>query len=223
MAVFAIRTVAELDDGIVLAPERYDPRRDQLDKLADENAVYLQSMVDVIQRTWNPKACVGQSCIVLDTSNAKEGIICGVRPSIEAMHVGSMKKIIQPNDVIISRLRPYLRQVAFVDSQIPFMGDDVLLVCSTEFYVLRSKSKQSIAFLVPFLLSQPVQAVLAAAQEGGHHPRIDDETLLSLPVPMNLVEKRDDISAQVEGSVRAYRQSEQSIITAIQVAEMCFG
>ncbi len=43
-------------------------------------------------------------------------------------------------DVIISRLRPYLRQAAIIDQGL--VADDnvsSMILCSTEFYVLRSK------------------------------------------------------------------------------------
>ena len=135
--------------------------------------------------------------------------------------IGSAKKLIMPNDVIISRLRPYLRQVALVDGQI---GNALgaTLACSTEFFVLRSRNEHSIAFLVPFLLSRQVQDVLAASQEGGHHPRFDDSTLLTLPVPVSLLNKRAASSAALEKSVALYRKYEHGLKEMIANAEEAF-
>lgn len=48
-------------------------------------------------------------------------------------------------DVIISRLRPYLRQVAYVDED-----RKEILGASTEFFVIRARNNESIAYLVPF-------------------------------------------------------------------------
>ena len=107
----------------------------------------------------------------------------------------------QIGDVLISRLRPYLRQVAYVDRTIPVLSEAALL-CSTEFFVLRSVDQQSIAFLVPFLLSVQVQRVLAASQEGGHHPRVRESTLLTLPLPSSLLETRAATSSAVGRNLR---------------------
>jgi hypothetical protein len=100
-----------------------------------------------------------------------------------------------------------LRQVALVDSGIPLPGD-TLLICSTEFFVLGGIDERSIAFLVPFLLTEQVQQVLAASQEGGHHPRFDDSVLLTLPLPDAVLRRRDENSGNVEECVRLFRQSE---------------
>ena len=80
-------------------------------------------------------------------------------------------------------------------------------MCSSEFYVLESKDGSSIAFLVPFLLSQRVQSVLAASQEGGHHPRFNERTLKSLPIPAFLLERRVELSTIVEHAVAQARQA----------------
>ena len=89
---------------------------------------------------------------------------------MQRLYTRAVKKIIKAGDVIISRLRPYLKQVAFVDKVLCEHYDSVL--CSTEYFVLRSKDQHiSIAFIVPVLLSREVQNMLISSQEGGHHPR----------------------------------------------------
>jgi hypothetical protein len=113
--------------------------------------------------------------------------------------------------------------VAFVDGRIPNRGENTLLLGSTEFFVLRSVEERSIAFLVPLLLSAPVQAVLAASQEGGHHPRFNEATLLDLPVPAEIVKNRDDVSNVVEQSIALYRESEGGMASLIERAETLLG
>lgn len=66
---------------------------------------------------------------------------------------------------------------------------------------------RSIAFLVPLLLSEPVQEVLAASQEGGHHPRFDEYALLGLPVPKTRIDQRDEFSAHVELAIADFRKA----------------
>lgn len=93
------------------------------------------------------------------------------------------------------------------------------LLCSTEFFVLESIDGESISFLVPFLLSAPVQSVLSAAQEGGHHPRFSERTLKMLPIPASLMEHRADFSARVERAVDQARQAYRTIQNCIDSVE----
>ena len=147
--------------------------------------------------------------LVLDTSDAREGIVSCRKEPVSAQEIGSTKKLVERGCVLISRLRPYLRQVAYVDGEVPGWDADVPMYCSTEFFVLRSVDDQPIGFVVPFLLSGPVQTVLAASQEGGHHPRFNQNTLLELPVPRTLMERREEDSRRVEEAVSLFRRSEQ--------------
>jgi len=213
MALIAIRKRSLLATTFVLAPERYDPRR-ELDAGSVE-IVPLGEIVKTVRKTIQPSEHVGLS-LILDTSDAREGIVIARKsPTTE---IGSTKKITEPGDVIISRLRPYLRQIAYVDDAIPNATHSTI-TCSTEFYVLRSPNRESIAFLVPFLLAHQVQRVLAASQEGGHHPRFDEQTLVTLPVPKALLSCRKEVSDGVARSVCEYRASEARIDQLIFKAE----
>lgn len=215
MALIATRKMSLLDSGYILVPERYDPRR-ELD--LGVKSIPLGDIVQTITNTVQPSGIVNP-CIVLDTSDAREGIVvCRKHPTTD---IGSSKKSIKPGDVLISRLRPYLRQVAYIDDMIPNSGNATLL-CSTEFFVLRSQDKMSIAFIVPFLLSKPVQEVFAASQEGGHHPRFGEFILLNIPIPLSLFARREVESKKVDKAVKMYRQSEQSIDRMVEAAELSF-
>ena len=215
MALIATKKRSLLASPFVLAPERYDPRR-ELDAGATET-IPLGEIAYTVRKMVQPSAELG-SCLVLDTSDAREGIVISRKMPVDASEMGSTKKTTAPGDVIISRLRPYLRQVAYVDDGIPHARDTTIL-CSTEFFVLRSYSEKSAAFLVPFLLTDKVQQVLAAAQEGGHHPRVSESTLLTLPVPESLVSRRVSISDRVINSARLHRESESAIDSLTAKAE----
>jgi hypothetical protein len=152
----------------------------------------------------------GRRFLVLDTSDASEGFIRIQRGVQSREGLGSAKKTAQAGDVVISRLRPYLRQVGFVDQALVSIDDKPhVLALSTEFYVLRTVNAQSIAFLVPFLLGAEAQAILAVSQEGGHHPRINSSAIEELVVPEGLLADRERVSAEVEMAVGLARQSEQ--------------
>jgi hypothetical protein len=222
MAVWTVKSQNELGNAFVLAPERYDPRR-LLGSSAKDDALTLGHVVKVIRQTVTTATAGDGPFLVLDTSHAHEGTITRPKQTVKGSDIGSAKKVAGRRDVIISRLRPYLRQVAFVDDEIISSSDDVKLICSTEFFILRSIDNRSIAFLVPFLLSSAVQTVLAASQEGGHHPRFDEATLLSLPIPAGMLEKRDSISEAVERSIKLYREAEKIMADKVREAGQLFN
>jgi len=214
MAITTVRAVTDLEAGFVLAPERYDPRRAVAN---GHTTMTLRSIAAITRTIAQPGNNLGL-CLVLDTSDAREGIITSRGLPQDGANIGSAKKLIQPRDVIISRLRPYLRQVAYVDDAIQH-SQGAKILCSTEFFILRPVDARSIAFLVPFLLSRRVQEILAASQEGGHHPRFNDSTLSTLPVPQSVIESRDATSADVETSVKLYRQSEAIIVKNVKASD----
>jgi hypothetical protein len=141
------------------------------------------------------------------------------KKAIPSSALKSAKKILEPGDVIISRLRPYLRQVALVD---PLVTSERTagIACSTEFYVLRSRTEsETIAYLVPFLLTTAVQAQLSASQEGGHHPRFAQRALEGLVVSDDMLRLRTELSANVESAIETARKGHLEMQRALEGAE----
>ncbi len=198
----ATRWSSELDPGAVLAAERYDPRR-QLPDMGPHRR--LGELVEAVREIVAPERADGEPCLVADTSHARDGVLTTPGAPVDPRTLNSNRKRARPGDVIVSRLRPYLRQVAWIDAL-----EQPLLV-SPEFIVLRGSAPGSIAFMAAFLLSPAVQKVLAAAQEGGHHPRVPIDTVLSLPVPEALLARRDSLSAAVEAAVRTRREADAAL------------
>ena len=220
-SLFGVKNISDIGHDLIVAPERYDPRRTSIKETKD--AKRLGELVKVVRATVNPKSSTSTSrFLVLDTSDAREGVVNCRKTPVNLSDVGSTKKTLEPGCVIISRLRPYLRQVALIDREIPSWDDDVQLLCSTEFFVLHPRNGHSIGFLVPFLLSAPVQKVLAVSQEGGHHPRFDQATLLDLPVPTVLLERRDSDSKKVENALAEFRNFESSVQKLVNHATQIF-
>ncbi len=201
MGSLAWRTVGELEGGLILSPERYDPRRNVVSgsqlRLGDVAEVSAETM------TVQPKGC---RVLVLDTTHALEGFVLARHSPILRAALKGVKRRLRAGDVIVSRLRPYLRQVAYVDEGlfVDAIGDREV-AASTEFYVLRARSGFDVAALVPFLLSAEVQAALAAAQEGGHHPRVGISALRALPIPDWLVRESGRLGAEVRRDADAVR------------------
>lgn len=218
MAFFNVKERSELGIDLVLAPERFDPRREGLSGLS--GAVSLGTVARSQRKIVNPRSNGSgmERVIVLDTSDAREGILVGRKEVVSGAEIGSTKKLVPIGSVIVSRLRPYLRQVAFVDRGLEGWQDGVGVVCSTEFFVLTPRDDKSIAFLAPFLLSDSVQSVLAASQEGGHHPRFDEETLVSLPVPNSWLVERESLSSRMEEAIRSYRSASTGIAELVDMA-----
>src|SRR5689334_5623913 len=101
MALISIRRRSELAEVLALAPERYDPRR-ELQPQAKRTTL-LQEVASIARRTVQPSAKLGK-CLVLDTSDAREGIIYFRKQPVDGADIGSAKKVIEPKQVIISRL-----------------------------------------------------------------------------------------------------------------------
>lgn len=188
-----MRRLAELGPRITLAPERYRTERET------SKGTSLSELVREVRERLVPPP--GGSVVVLDTTHVKDGLID--LPAARSSAALGAKWRVPPGALVVSRLRPYLRQIGLASRGLfrssRDLAEGVPLGCSTEFTVLVSSVEgESLAFLVPFLLSPPAQDFLAAGQEGGHHPRVPRETLLSLQVPRDRARGRRDESRAVE-------------------------
>jgi hypothetical protein len=169
----------------------------------------LRSLVAVAGRQQIPEDG-GRDALILDTSAARRGLLdVPVGPGEPVLRT-SARKCARPGDVLVSRLRPYLMQIALVPRGIEALVGDGPIYVSPEFYVLRPAASgeggeaEPIAYLVPWLLGPPVQAVLQGAATGGHHPRVPRDLLLGLRVPETLYERRAVLSAEVNEACLAY-------------------
>jgi hypothetical protein len=201
-APYLVRALADLGPDLTFAPERHHAAR-----LGQRAAgVPLASLV--VERTQRVRAEETRGAIVLDTSHAKDGLVdlaAAARALVGHGEAASAKKRVFPGDLLVSRLRPYLRQIAIVHPRAAAAFPRRAIVCSPEFFVLAAAPAAAaagddgapVAWLVPFLLGAHAQEVLAAGQEGGHHPRVARDTLLGLRVPAALVARRAATSARV--------------------------
>lgn len=185
-----VRLLADLGDDVVLAPERW------LAGAQVGEGVPLEALVVEHARRIDPDA-IGDA-LVIDTTHAKDGLLDVAAAHNDARRSApakSTKKGAVAGELLVSRLRPYLRQIALVP---PAGIVEVPLAVSTEFFVLSPRTEgEELAFLLPFLLGPEAQAHLAASQEGGHHPRVPRSSLLALRVPSALVDAREATSAAV--------------------------
>jgi hypothetical protein len=190
---FVVRALSELGAEVVLAPERW------LATGGGDSGVPLGELV--IERR---ERSLSADAVVLDTTHAKSGILdihAALRASPSAK---SAKKRACVGDLVVSRLRPYLRQIALVHPRALETTQGRELALSSEFYVLQPRpSRGGLAYLLPFLLASHAQGILAAAQEGGHHPRVPRSSLLALRVPDHLIQSRQRLSREVDRALEA--------------------
>jgi hypothetical protein len=200
-----IRTVAELGEQLVLAPER------QRAASLQHHAATVPLSTLVLERTdlVDPRDPAAAGAVILDTTHVQDGVVDLAAARRSEPSVRSPKRLVRSGDLLVSRLRPYLRQIGFAHPAIfAELGTRPLLV-SSEFVVLRARTDaaQDLAFLLPLLLGETTQAVLAAGQEGGHHPRVPRTTLLALAVPLDLVENAGSESLAVRRALAAYHRA----------------
>ncbi len=197
MAAFVLRTLGELGEAVTLAPERARAAA------MGAHGVMLGELCR--ERTERTSAHQARGAVVLDTTHACDGWLDVAAAMRAGEPARSAKKRVRPGDLLVSRLRPYLRQVAFAHPAAFAALGARPLVCSPEFFVLSPRGSDpgsDLAYLVPFLLGPEAQAVLAAGQEGGHHPRVPRDTLFALRVPRIWVEARVRTGARVRKALR---------------------
>lgn len=190
----AVRALRDLGEDLAFAPERH------VLAAGAGAGVSLGDLVIERSEIVDPRAL--GAAVVLDTTHARDGLL-DVPRALREPPARSAKKRALAGDVLVSRLRPYLRQVALVHPAACVEADGRPLAVSTEFYVLAPRDPGGdLAWLVPFLLSDRTQEALAAAQEGGHHPRVPRASLLALRVPHDVLARAGDASAQVSSALR---------------------
>lgn len=192
-----------------LAAEHYHPLKLQF--LSELKTVPGERFGDLVVNTkdlFNPKKeIVSDGVRVYDLSDAVSSFLSlGRDPNEEGEGFESAKKWAQPGDLIVSRLRSYLKEAAIVPP------DAFETLVSTEFLVLRprrSANIQNAAFLLPFVLSEPIQTILHWSQDGNEHPRFAESVLLNLQVPQVILNEKDELSELVEQGIHSIAHSRE--------------
>jgi type I restriction enzyme S subunit len=117
--------------------------------------------------------------------------------------IGSTKIRLQAGDLVVSRLRSYLKEMAVV---LPSGPEP--LVGSTEFIVLRPRPGAiSPEVVLVYLRSPYVQTVLRWCQDGSNHPRFDEKELLRLPIPSVVELVQNEVGGLVRKAIECRRQA----------------
>ena len=189
MSVFSIISLKNLNTGLDISAEHYHPDKLKIINFLNEsNGEKISDIVNSIKRLYNPQTSEGcPDFPIYDLGAARKHIISPEDAFQEERK--SSKKIARGGDVIVSRLRSYLKQIAFVPKNV-----DSIYV-STEFIVLRGKNE--IAYLIPFFLSDQIQTILTWSREGNEHPRFSEHVLLNLKIPKSILKKKEVLNQKI--------------------------
>jgi type I restriction enzyme S subunit len=175
-----------------------------LDFLAALPGKTVGELFTPIRELWQPgKASPTDYVRNYDLTDALSPFLDDTKPPTLPLEISSTKKRILNGDIVVSRLRSYLKEIAVV-----LDGGDVSLVGSMEFFVLRPKKhSMKIETLLVYLRSILPQLIFKWSQDGSNHPRFNERELLNLRVPDLLREHEDVIVEQVQSAISARRKS----------------
>ncbi len=133
-----------------------------------------------------------------------------------AAEIGSAKKRLARGDLVVSRLRHYLREIALVRTT----PDTPLSAPLNSLWRPEPAGALPVETLLVFLRSHPVQTILKWSQDGSHHPRFDDNDLLSIPVPDAVCDIAPVIGAMINSLLKARQRARELLQTAQRAVEI---
>jgi hypothetical protein len=213
MAVWSEVRYSALFPGVDLSAEHYHPDKLVSLRLLTQPGRPVSSVVRSIRQLVIPKE--NDETPVLDLGAANNHVVQAADAQTEDRV--STKKVVRAGDVLISRLRSYLKQVAVVPPEV------LKAYVSTEFIVLRGLDDTDIAFLLPFLLCGPVQTVLAWSQDGNEHPRFNETVLLSLTIPSTIEAIAGELNALVAQAASDYARGRNAFSEAEAMLTFALG
>ncbi len=198
MAEISIVSTKDFGEHLIIAPEWYFPAKLQANSI-------LQAQSQKRVRDYFAEITVLQEpdstplgVEIFDLTDTLSQFLAAGEVSYS---INSSKKRVAPDDLIISRLRSYLREVSII----PKRGNNFLPLVSTEFIVLRPlHNRQDSHWLLPYLLSQPAQTVLRWSQTGTNHPRFPKFVLLDIPIPDALLGIQSRIATMITEALTIY-------------------
>src|ERR1035441_8133640 len=113
--------------------------------------------------------------IGLESIEGHAGRLLPYQPTTGA-DIKSTKNVFHPGDILYGKLRPYLNKV--------YLANEVG-ICSTDIYVVRPRQRLvNPSFVANYLRSPHVLAIVSNAMAGANLPRIGQDALLAIPIPV---------------------------------------
>ena len=167
----------------VLNPKRldtlfYDPAYLHLQEVLDKNnAIHISKSAIHVKKTWN-KQSEQFYYLEIGAIDLANGSIT-LHKLFTKDAPSRAKLLVQPWDILVSTVRPNRKNIALV----PEVADDIPIVASTGFSVLRFKSKEAAVFYHSWLRSDAGTQQLMRWNAGGSYPAIDDSVAISTLIP----------------------------------------
>jgi restriction endonuclease S subunit len=211
------RKFAEVKSANRFDAEYFHPEKqyilEQLGKL--EGALIVQHFISVYDIVDPFSASVNEMVQNFDLNAALQFFIDDSE-SVSISELGSTKKRFKKGDVVVSKLRSYLKEIAIVDT-----NSEIACVGSSEFIVLRPVDESVCSeLLTVYLRSDPVQKILKWCQDGSNHPRFKEEELLSIKLPDRIIAVQHEIKSIVRSAIDTNRESKRLLNIAQRGVEM---
>lgn len=164
-----------------------------------------------VREIYHPPAFdTGKSILNFDLTDALRYFVDDDGEMTPENEIGSIKKWLKRGDVIVSRLRSYLKEIAYVN-----VPQGVDAVGSSEFIVLRQLRKDvHPELLIVYLLGKPVQTILKWSQDGSNHPRFQENELLAIRLPDKALKLQDEIRRMVQSGIQANKDAKRLLSEA---------
>jgi type I restriction enzyme M protein len=212
----------ERDFKEVAAADRFDAqyfhpeKQHVLEQLAKLPGKPVSYHFESINETLAPPATeTGEHIQNYDLDDALRFFLDDIRP-MPSHELGSMKKRFKRGDVVVSRLRSYLKEIAVAETSL-----ESNCVGSSEFIVLRSTETKQLSpeLLVVYLRSSPVQKILKWCQNGSNHPRFNEDELLSIKVPERIFTVQDEVNSIIRKAIQCHSDAKQLLEDAKRQVE----
>ncbi len=207
------RKLQEVNAASRFDAEYYDPRKDQaLARLSEVPGKPLSEYVTSIKDTFDPSQPHEPFKVRnYDLPDALTPVLDATKGVTLSNELGSTKKLVQNGDIVISRLRSYLREIAVVETPI-----SAAPVVSTEFLVLRFRDGMTFPqeALWTFLQSNAVQTILRYCVDGSQHPRFSESDLLQIPVPDVVVQFAPEVAVRFKTAAAARNRATELLESA---------
>jgi len=208
----ATRRLTDVEQTTRIDAEYYHPQKAYIQSwLARLAGKRISDYFHSIWEIYNPtREDTGKSILNFDLTDALHYFVDETGPTIAENEIGSLKKRMQNGDVIVSRLRSYLKEIALVE-----VPKGIECVGSSEFVLLRAKSSEVYPEgLVVYLRSEPVQTILKWWQDGSNPPRFQHEELLAIKLPDVVIKEQDDILKLIRSVIHANQEVKRLLVVA---------
>lgn len=218
------KIVAELDclTGII---EKKRQQLEELDKLAQ--SIFYDMFGDPItnEKGWK-KMLLGEICapkksiarasktykandtihyIDIASIDNSQALLKGTTPFVFADAPSRAQQKVEKGDVLISLVRPNLRNIAMVEY------DDSLLVASSGFCVLRAKDS-NLRFIKAFALTDGFTRYLTDRTAGANYPAVREEDIRACSLGVPPLDLQSEFARKVEAIDRQKELVKQSIV-----------